>query len=78
MERATSCGVEVVAHIAVLREYKDGSTLELNRTQQGSNPEKWDLRRWHKDEAGRKSPGRGILLNDRELDELKAVLNEYC
>ena len=78
MERATNCGVEIVAHIAVLRDYKDGSTLELNRTKQGKYPEKWDLRRWHKDETGRKFPGRGILLNDRDLDELKAVLNEYC
>lgn len=79
MERLTNKEVEIVAHIAVLREYKDGSTLELNRTQQGTNPEKWDLRRWHIDElTGKKSPGRGILLNDRELDELKAVLNEYC
>ena len=78
MERATKCGVEVIAHIATLREYKNGTTLELNRTQQEGKPETWDLRRWHIDEAGRKSPGRGILLNDRELDELKAVLNEYC
>ena len=70
--------IELVAHIAVLREYKDGSTLELNKTKQGSYPVKWDLRRWHIDEAGQKNPGRGILLNDRELDELKAVLNEYC
>ena len=77
MERVTNCGVEIVAHIAVLREYKNGSTLEFNRTQQGSNPEKWDLRRWHKDENGRKVPGRGILLNDLELNELKAVLEDF-
>ena len=78
MERTTNCSVEIIAHIAVLYTYKDGTTLELNRTQQGTLPERWDLRRWHIGEDGKKSPGRGILLNDRELDELKAELNEYC
>ena len=74
MERDANFNVEVVAQIAVLREYKDGATLELNKTRQGSYPVKWDLRRWHIDEAGQKNPGRGILLNDREMEELKAVL----
>ena len=77
MERLTSKNVDVIAHIAVLREYKDGSTLELNRTQQEGKPEKWDLRRWHIDElTGKKSPGRGVLLSDKEMNELKAILDE--
>lgn len=77
MERSTNCGVDIIAHIAVLNTYKDGATLELNRTQQGDHPERWDLRRWHIAEDGTKNPGRGVLMNDKELDELKAVLNEY-
>ena len=70
--------VEIIAHIAILHTYQNGSTLELNRTQQGNYPERWDLRRWHLNEDGTRSPGRGILLNDKELDELKYAINEYC
>ncbi len=77
MDWESSYGVKVLAHIAVLREYKDGSTLELNRTQQENYPEKWDLRRWHIDAKGKKKPGRGIILDDREIYELKAILEEW-
>ena len=77
MDWESSCGVKVLAHIAVLRKYKDGSTLELNRTQQDNHPEKWDLRRWHIDAKGKKNPGRGIILDDQEIYELKAILEEW-
>ena len=68
--------IDIIQHIAVLREYRDGSTLELNIVQQGGYPEKWDIRRWHPDEAGKKCPGRGVMLDTREMEELKAVLME--
>ena len=68
--------IDIIQHVATLREYKDGSTLELNKVQQGQYPEKWDIRRWHPDEDGTKRPGRGVFLSDYELEELKAVLME--
>lgn len=68
--------IEIIQHIATLREYRDGGTLELNRVQQGKYPEKYDIRRWHIGENGEKYPGRGVFLNDSELEELKAVLVE--
>lgn len=68
--------IRIIQHIATLREYRDGSTLELNITQQGSYPEKYDLRRWHRDEDGIKNPGRGVFLSEYELEELKAVLTD--
>lgn len=66
--------IDITQHVATLREYRDGSTLELNRVQQGGYPEKYDIRRWHPDETGTKRPGRGVFLSDYELEELKAVL----
>ena len=66
--------IEITQRIAVLREYKDGGTLELNLVQQGQYPEKYDIRRWHIGEDGVKRPGRGVFLSDYELEELKAVL----
>lgn len=66
--------IDIIQHVATLREYRDGSTLELNRVQQGQYPEKYDIRRWHIGEDGVKRPGRGVFLSDYELEELKAVL----
>ena len=68
--------IEIVEHIAILRTYDNGSTLELNKTQQGSYPIKWDLRRWHNDLHGGKAPGRGVVFNDYEMKALKGVLAE--
>ena len=79
MEYITDNGFEIVSHLAILREYKNGSTLEFNKTKHDGKPEKWDLRRWHIDETtGCRTPGRGILLDDRDMQELKAILDEYC
>jgi len=76
MERLTKNDIQVIMHIAELGQYRDGTTLELNRTQQRNYPERWDLRRWHLDENGNKVPGKGICLNDKEMEELKAILDE--
>ena len=69
--------IEILLHIATLREYRDGTTLELNRVQKGRYPERYDIRRWHIGEDGAKYPGHGIFLNDYELEELKAVLLDF-
>lgn len=79
MEYIADKDLKIVAHLAILREYKNGSTFELNKTKQDGKPEKWDLRRWHIDKAsGKKLPGRGIPMDDMDMMELKAVLDEYC
>ena len=68
---------EVTAHIAVLSTNKRGGSLELNKTKVTGYPEKWDLRRWYKDENGERKPGKGITLSDLEFEEMKAVLMDY-
>lgn len=65
---------EVTAHIAVLSTNKRGGSLELNKTKVAGYPEKWDLRRWYKDENGERKPGKGLTLSDLEFEEMKAVL----
>ena len=75
MER-TRHNIEVIQHIAVLRKYKGGGTLELNITTQDDHPEKWDLRRWWAEESGDKIPGRGITLDEAELAALRKALED--
>ena len=66
----------ILQHIAELRKYKNGTTLELNYTQQGNFPAGYDIRRWHLDETGKKQPGVGISLSETEFAELQAVISE--
>lgn len=67
--------IDIIQPVAVLREYRNGSTLELNVVEQGGR-ERWDIRRWHFSEDGTKCPGRGIFFSLAELETLKAVLVE--
>lgn len=65
---------EVTEHLATLSENKRGGSLELNKTRFPGKPERYDLRRWYKDENGVKQMGKGITFSDLEFEELKAVL----
>ena len=49
---------EITEHIAKLSENKRGGSLELNKTKFPGQPERYDLRRWYKDESGTKRMGR--------------------
>ena len=61
---------EIVERVAVLG--KSGTTTkELNRISYGGRQPVWDLRRWKDGEMLK-----GITLTDKELDELKRVLQE--
>lgn len=68
---------EITAHIATLSENKRGGSLELNKTKLPGSPERWDLRRWYRDENGERRMGKGITFSDLEFEELKAILMDY-
>ena len=60
-------------------------TLELNRVSWNGREPKLDLRRWHNEleevdkiDTVKKTPQKGLTLNDWELEALKTVLKEKC
>lgn len=61
---------EIVERVAVLGK-RGTTTKELNRISYGGKPPVWDLRRWKDGEMLK-----GITLSDKELDELRRVLNK--
>ena len=76
----------ILEHIATISEAKAGEyTLELNIVSWNDKPAKLDLRRWHNEtintdnvDTVKKTPQKGLTLNDWELEALKTVLNEKC
>lgn len=65
---------EIKEHIAVLRENKDGWSMELNVVAWNGNPEKYDIREWTK---GHTAMSRGITLTHREAKILQERLGEH-
>lgn len=61
---------EIVEHIVVLSE-KNGWIKELNKVAWGDNKPKYDIRSWTETHE---SAGKGVTLNEDELEELKKTL----
>jgi len=62
---------EITERIAILSE-KGKWTKELNKVSWNDRPAKFDLRDW--DHEGKKM-GKGVTLNQEEMENLKQVLN---
>ena len=67
----------ITKKIAVISENKYGS-LELNMVRWNGKPEKYDLRRWGKDEDGERIPQKGITLTYAELAQISKIFVEEC
>lgn len=69
---------KITEHIDTISESKNGEyTLELNRVSWNDRKPKLDLRRWHI-ETDKRTPQKGLTLNDWELEALRTVINEKC
>lgn len=76
----------ITEHIETVSESKSGEyTLELNKVSWNGRDPKLDLRRWHNEvevvdsvDTIKKTPQKGLTLNDWELEALKNILNEKC
>lgn len=65
---------QIVAHLATLyTNAKSGWTKEINMVSWNNAPAKLDIREWSPDHT--KCSGRGITLNQAEVEMLKNVLN---
>ena len=62
---------EITERIAILLE-KGSWTKELNKVSWNDRTTKFDLRDWNHDEG---KMGKGVTLNDEEIQKLKQVLN---
>ncbi len=62
---------EIIERIAILSE-KHNWTKELNKVSWNNRTAKYDLRDWNHNEG---KLGKGITLNDEEVQNLKEVLN---
>ncbi len=63
---------EITQHFGVLSQSKGGWTLELNQVSWGGREPKYDIRSWSPDHQ---KMGKGITLNQDELNTLKQILN---
>lgn len=63
---------EITQHFGVLSQSKSGWTLELNQVSWGGREPKYDIRSWSPDHQ---KMGKGITLNQDELNTLKQILN---
>ena len=63
---------EITERIGVLSENAKGWTKELNKVSWNEREPKYDLREWNPDHS---RMGKGITLNDEEVETLKAILN---
>lgn len=76
----------ITEHIDTVSSTKNGEyTLELNRVSWNGREPKLDLRRWHNEleevdkiDTVKKTPQKGLTLNDWELMALRTVINEKC
>lgn len=71
----TVMSYEITKTVAVLSQYDDGSTLELNLIRWFGRPEKYDLRRWARMPNGDRVELKGIKLSHHELMLLRDILN---
>ena len=66
---------EIVSHLGVLTEKKDGWTKELNLVSwNGGNPPKFDIRDWSPDH---KKMNRGITLFEPEIRKVAKLYQEF-
>lgn len=66
---------EIVSHLGVLAEKKDGWTKELNLVSwNGGNPPKFDIRDWSPDH---KSMNKGITLFEPEMRKVAKLYQEF-
>lgn len=73
----------ITEHLETVSESRDGEyTLELNKVSWNGRDAKLDLRRWHNEydvvdkvDTIKKTPQKGLTLNDWELEALKNILN---
>lgn len=76
----------ITEHIDTVSEAKGGEyTLELNKVSWNGRDPKLDLRRWHNEyenidniDTVKKTPQKGLTLNDWELEALRTIINEKC
>jgi len=66
---------EILKNIGVLS-WGNKYSIDLSIVKWGNYPAKYDLRRWKVDEAGDKTPTKGISLSIAEIEILKQLLNE--
>ncbi len=65
---------EVVRHIGTLSENNKGWKKELNLVSWNGRAPKYDIRDWAPD---RETMGKGITLNEDEVNKLKELLKEF-
>ena len=64
---------EITEELGVLSENAKGWTKELNMVSWNGHDPKYDLREWSPDKT---RMGKGITLNQDEVDALKQILSE--
>lgn len=64
---------EIIEHIGVLSEKRTGWKKELNYVSWNNNPPKYDIREWSPDYE---KMGKGITLNDEEIENLVQALQK--
>lgn len=62
---------EIVAHIGVLSESKNGWKKELNVVSWNDGEPKYDIRDWSPDHS---KMGKGITLNEEEIGQLRLLI----
>lgn len=65
---------EVTKHIATISQGDDGSTFELNMVRWNGRAERYDLRRWERNDDGERVMLRGISFSQAEYDMLCGIL----
>lgn len=68
---------KVTKKLVTISENKYGGSLELNMVSWNGKPERWDLRRWGKNENGERVPFKGVSMSDSEWELLKMIMEEY-
>lgn len=67
---------EIVAHLGVIAEKKDGWAKELNLVSwNGGNPPKFDIREWSPDH---KNMSKGVTLFEPELRKVSKLFQDFC
>lgn len=65
---------KITKHIATISQGDDGSTFELNMIRWKGRAEKYDLRRWERNDDGNRVMLRGVSFSQAEFDMLCGVL----
>ena len=65
---------KITKHIATISQGDDGSTFELNMLRWKGRAEKYDLRRWERNDDGNRVMLRGVSFSQAEYDMLCGIL----